>query len=240
MGASEPALIHTPPEPHLTWRARYATSVRWLVGWLEARGVDAAAVLWPDGNGEDERAVVRVAERRPVSDDERRRVEAWFVTARKKLRKVLALRGVPRELQEEVLQKTLLRAVEALGRFKPDRADVEASLHAWIAGIARHVLQETWRGPTRREVPCEEVDAGSYEVDPAKARLLEQIGPPLFDAVDALPDVQRAAWLALDVELARPSRYARALGENENSVRSDSRLAREKIQKALRPWIKDR
>lgn len=219
------------------WRERLAANQRWLRDWLRGFGAnDPDEVLWPCSPPEVARAVAQVAQRQPVHEREVRFVEQWFLQAREAMRRVLRAERVPAGHQDDILQEALTRAMEALPKLLPEkRPATEGDLRRWMLGILRNVLSEHRRKYTR-EPPTENVaDALTTRADPTAGATLALLSPAFFDVLEGLPEAQRGAWLAIDLEDADIGRLADLTGKPYESVCSHLKLARRKLDVALRP-----
>src|SRR5881397_3410804 len=83
---------------------------------------------------------------------------------------------------EDCLQETLLAALRAYPRLRPD-----SNVRAWLLTIARNKALDSHRARTRRAVPVSDPDPGATDGEPPAD------DPELWDAVRALPPKQRAA-----------------------------------------------
>lgn len=219
------------------WRDRLAANQRWLRDWLQSFGVeDPDAALWPESAPTVVRLVEKVCRREPVHERDLVTVEAWFFSAREAMRRVLQAERVPPALADDVLQEALTRALEALPRFQDDeRPKTERDLRRWMLAILRNVLREH-RRRGGRELPTADVAEGlSSCADPSAGALLAQLSPTLFDALEGLPDPQRGAWIAVDLEDADIGRLASLTRTPYQTVCSHLKLARRKLCDALRP-----
>ncbi len=113
--------------------------------------------------------------------------------------------GMRKEEAEDLLQKTLLTAVEKMGGFKGD----EEGWYRWCCGIAKHHLQHFFRAHSRRharEIVMNEIEQelaewleqeGSEEGQWPEARMeKEQMGNNVSAALSCLPSHYQHVLLA--------------------------------------------
>src|SRR5436309_577966 len=82
---------------------------------------------------------------------------------------------------EDCLQETLISALRAYPRLRPD-----SNVRAWLFTIARNKALDEHRSRVRRPVPVAEADPGAVAV-------ADEPDEELWDAVRSLPAKQRAA-----------------------------------------------
>lgn len=220
-----------------SWRERLAANQRWLRNWLSSLDVgDPEEALWPRSPPEVSRAVELVVQRKPVYERDLPLVEAWFLRAREAMRKVLRAGHVPDVHQDDLVQEALTRVIESLPRLPPEqRPATELDLRRWALAVLRNVLREERRRSTR-EAPSEGVaDTLTTRADPTAGATLARLSPAFFDALEGLPEPQRGAWLAVDLEDADIGRFAEATRTPYETVCSHLKAARRKLEPTLRP-----
>ena len=116
---------------------------------------------------------------------------------------------------EDVLQETLLRALQSIRKF---RYDGEESFVRWLTGIADKVILELAR--KQRRTPVEQLDEGLPGSEPSQGRV--QVRTERFQrlrqALDSLsPDHRRAIMLAIIGGLAIKE-VAEKMGRSPNAV----------------------
>ena len=156
------------------------------------------------------------------------------------------------ETAEEVVQETWLAALQGLGRFEG-----RSSLKSWIFGILANRART--RGvrdgrmisfselPGDRDYEAPAVDpsrfdhAGSWrepplrwdEPGPERLALSAELRHHLADAMDALPEQQRAVFLIRDVEGMSSQDACNVLGLSETNQRVLLHRARSRMRNAL-------
>lgn len=220
-----------------SWRERLVANQRWLRSWLRSLKVDDPDLaLWPGSSPEVVRAVEQVVQQRPVYQRDVPLVEAWFVLAREKMRQVVRAERVPESQQEDVVQEALTRVMESLPRLDPaQRPSTERDLRRWALGFLRNVILEQ-RRDAGRLVPSDAVaETLETRADAGAGAAIAWLSAGFFDALEKLPDAQRAAWLAIDLEDADIHLYAEVTGKPYHTVCSSLKAARTKLEPALRP-----
>ncbi|MFD2472285.1 sigma-70 family RNA polymerase sigma factor [Amycolatopsis silviterrae] len=117
-----------------------------------------------------------------------------------------------RQLAEDVVQETFVRAWQAGRRFDPARA----SLRSWLYGIARNLVIDARRRRTARPVPTEAQP--EQRADDPFDRLLLRI--QLDEAMRQLSDDHRAVLEAVHVEGRTCADYAAERGISASTARS--------------------
>lgn len=223
----------TPPN----WRERLASNQRWLRSWLQGLGLkDPDTALWPASSPDVALALESVVACRPIYDDEVALVEQWFVDAQEAMYRVLRAERVPVDQQGDLAQEAITRVMEVFRRREfPTRPATEGDLRRWALAVLRNVLREHRRkGP--REAPTEDLaEALPTRGDLTSAATLAQMAPALFDTLETLPDAQRGAWIAVDLEDADIHRLAEATQTPYDTVCSQLKLARGRLSAVLKP-----
>jgi len=147
----------------------------------------------------------------------------------------VALRIVRRhDVADDVAQEAFLRAHERLGIF-----DVTRPFGPWICRIAANLAINQVRSPRWRE---EALPEGHAETPSASAGPLEHVlegeaREVLDRALETLPAEQRAVFVLRTVEEMSYQQIAGTLGLSPGTVMSRLSRAREKLRKALRPYL---
>ena len=134
---------------------------------------------------------------------------------------------------EDILQATLIAAIEAFGRFRGD-----ASVRTWMSRIAVHTVQRHWRyGAVRRHTPLELVAEGD-KIDGAPrpdqvAESRRQLAK-IYDHLDRVGARKRIAFI-LHVIDGRPVDEVAALtGASRAATRSRIFWARRALMSRAR------
>lgn len=123
---------------------------------------------------------------------------------------------------EDCLQETLISAMRAYRRLRPD-----SNLRAWLLTIARNKALDAHRARSRRPLPVPEVDAG------AGGTTGDERDEELWRLVRELPPKQRAAVVLRFVNDMAHADIARVLGCSEPAAR---RSLHEGLSKLREEW----
>lgn len=133
--------------------------------------------------------------------------------------------GVPAEELEDAAQDTFVVAYRRSDDFRPD-----ASMRAWLYGIARRVASRRRRGGGRRQ---RLLDAVAVEPQPrmsAEATVMDQeLLAMAVDFLNRLPDGQREAFWLTEVEGLTAAEAGVAAGVSANTIGSRLRAARQSM-----------
>lgn len=137
---------------------------------------------------------------------------------------------------EEIFQEVWMKAIEARSRYEP-----RAKFTTWIYAIAHNRLVDLWRRKGLALVPMDGGDDDGPAIDPPGdpgdepfARVAGQEAMARFvAALDALPPVQREAFLLKEEAEMSIAEIAQATGANEEAVKSRVRYATAKLREAL-------
>ncbi len=134
-------------------------------------------------------------------------------------------RGVPEAARDDVVQEIFLTVHRRLHSFEG-----QSSLRTWIGGIARLVARDYVR--KKRHQP-----AAEFQLDESHFSSTEALPPDALERKDArlvlteilarLPEAQREAFLAIELDQLSGQEAAELLGINENTLRTRLRAARE-------------
>lgn len=133
-----------------------------------------------------------------------------------------------RALAEELYQEVWMRVIEARASYAP-----KARFTTWLYTIAHNRLVDHWRkrGLTLVALETDEVPSqGSDPADHAQAR--ESLGR-FAAALEALPALQREAFLLHEEGELSVAEIAAATGANEETAKSRLRYAMAKLKAAV-------
>ncbi|HTM59448.1 MAG TPA: RNA polymerase sigma factor [Burkholderiales bacterium] len=133
-----------------------------------------------------------------------------------------------RPIGEELFQEIWLRVIEARGRYSP-----QARFTTWLYTIAHNHLVDHWRkrGLTLVALEADETAGGSP--DPADQAQARQSLERFAAALQALPPVQREAFLLHEEAELSVAEIAAATGTNEEAAKSRLRYAMAKLKAAM-------
>jgi RNA polymerase sigma-70 factor (ECF subfamily) len=134
-----------------------------------------------------------------------------------------------RGLAEELFQEIWMRVIEARSRY-----EVRARFTTWLYTIAHHRLADHWRKRGLRVVDLEDADAPAPRGDEPEARAAGREGlQRLAQALAALPELQREAFLLHAEAGMSVAQIAAATGANEEAAKSRLRYALGKLKAVL-------
>ena len=130
-----------------------------------------------------------------------------------------------RPIGEEVFQEIWLRVIEARGRYSP-----QARFTTWLYTIAHNHLVDHWRkrGLTLVALDSDEIASGSP--DPADQAQARESLARFAAALEALPPLQREAFLLHEEGGLSVAEIAATTGSNEEAAKSRLRYAMAKLK----------
>jgi RNA polymerase sigma-70 factor (ECF subfamily) len=134
-----------------------------------------------------------------------------------------------RALAEELYQEIWMRVIEARSRY-----EVRARFTTWLYTIAHHRITDHWRRRGLKVVELQDDDAAAPPADEPERRAsgLQDL-QRLAQAMAALPELQRAAFLLHAEAGMTVAEIAAATGANEEAAKSRLRYALGKLKAAL-------
>ena len=135
-----------------------------------------------------------------------------------------------RAIAEELYQEIWMRVVEARGRYQ-----LQGKFTTWLYTIAHNRLVDHWRKKGLQLAALDEaVDPpGAPDLEPQKILEGKQGLARFQHALEALPPVQREAFLLHQEADMSVAEIARATGANEEAAKSRLRYALSKLKEAL-------
>ena len=130
-----------------------------------------------------------------------------------------------RDVMDDVLQETYLRAFRSLHRFRG-----EAPFKAWLYRIAYNCAMDELRGRQRRPVPAEPVDRPAPGADPGERAAARD---SVHAALMTLSPENRAAILLVDWQDLDYADAAKVLGIRQGTLASRLSRARPLLRTAL-------
>jgi RNA polymerase sigma factor (sigma-70 family) len=116
---------------------------------------------------------------------------------------------------EDVLQETLLRAWQGLGRFEWKD---EASLFSWFSRIAERVILEEAKRRKEKNIEDLESEPSGDAVSPGKALRRKERFQTLREALEALPPDYRQVLLGVWIDGLPVNEIARRMDRSPNAV----------------------
>jgi len=133
-----------------------------------------------------------------------------------------------RAIGEELFQEIWLRVIEARGRYTP-----QARFTTWLYTIAHNHLVDHWRKRGLTLVALEADDAPGTSPDPAEQAQARQSLERFAAALQALPPLQREAFLLHEEGGLSVAEIAAATKTNEEAAKSRLRYAMAKLKAAM-------
>jgi RNA polymerase sigma-70 factor (ECF subfamily) len=138
------------------------------------------------------------------------------------------------ETADDVAQEAFVRAWRLLDRFELGRP-----FGPWVCRIAANLAVNHVRSPRAREQPLPEAfgERPAAGLDPLARVLDVEAARVLSEAVSALPEEQRAVFVLRAYEELSYQEIAETLGLSPGTVMSRLFRARERLARALEPYL---
>jgi len=133
-----------------------------------------------------------------------------------------------RAIGEELFQEIWLRVIEARGRYTP-----RARFTTWLYTIAHNHLVDHWRKRGLTLVALDGDEAPGTSPDPADLAQARESLERFAAALQALPPLQREAFLLHEESELSVAEIAAATGTNEEAAKSRLRYAMAKLKAAM-------
>jgi len=131
-----------------------------------------------------------------------------------------------RAVAEELFQEAWIRVIEARERYAPS-----ARFTTWLYTVAHNLLVDHWRRKGLVLVDSSEEPASGD--DPARRVEARETAARFLQALEALPPVQREAFLLYEEAGLSVAEIAAATGTNEEAAKSRLRYATAKLKAAI-------
>ena len=129
---------------------------------------------------------------------------------------------------EELFQEVWMRVIEARSRYAP-----QARFTTWLYTIAHNLLTDHWRKKGLALVELDEDAQAPAPDDPARSAEARQALSRFAAALEALPPLQRQAFLMHEEGGLSIAEIAQATGSNEEAAKSRLRYAMAKLKSAV-------
>jgi|SRR5690349_11606553 len=133
-----------------------------------------------------------------------------------------------RPVGEELFQEIWLRVIESRVRYSP-----QARFTTWLYTIAHNQLVDHWRKRGLTLVALEGDEIAGGNADPADQAQARQSLERFAAALQALPPLQREAFLLHEEGELSVAEIAKATGTNEEAAKSRLRYAMAKLKAAM-------
>jgi RNA polymerase sigma-70 factor (ECF subfamily) len=154
--------------------------------------------------------------------------ESLYARHRARLYRFVLRSVKSRAVGEELFQEIWLRVIEARGRYTP-----QARFTTWLYTIAHNHLVDHWRKRGLTLVALEADEAPGTSPDPAEQAQARQSLERFAAALQALPPLQREAFLLHEEGELSVAAIAAATATNEETAKSRLRYATAKLKAAL-------
>ncbi len=133
-----------------------------------------------------------------------------------------------RAIGEELFQEIWMRVIEARLRYKP-----QARFTTWLYTIAHNHLVDHWRKRGLTLVSLEDDETPGASPDPAEQAQARESLARFAAALEALPPLQREAFLLHEEGGLSVAQIAAATRTNEEAAKSRLRYAMAKLKAAI-------
>jgi len=161
-------------------------------------------------------------------DGDARAFEALYGRHRARLFRFVLRSVKERGVAEELFQDVWMRVIEARGRYAP-----KARFTTWLYSIAHNRLIDHWRRKGLSVVDLENVDVEGSSPNPESQAEARQSLQRFAKALEALPPVQREAFLLHEEAGMSVAEIAQATGAGEEAAKSRLRYAVAKLKAAV-------
>jgi RNA polymerase sigma-70 factor (ECF subfamily) len=129
---------------------------------------------------------------------------------------------------EELFQEAWIRVIESRSRYSPS-----AKFTTWLYTIAHNLLVDHWRKKGLTIVALDTEDVAVESANPARRAEGRESLARFLQALEALPPVQREAFLLHEEAGLSVAEIAAATGTNEEAAKSRLRYAMAKLKAAV-------
>ena len=161
-------------------------------------------------------------------DGNARAFETLYARHRARLYRFVLRSVKSRAVGEELFQEIWMRVIEARLRYTP-----RARFTTWLYAIAHNHLVDHWRKRGLTLVALEGDDLPGASPDPAEHAQARQALSRFAAALEALPTLQREAFLLHEEGGLSVAEIAAATGADEEAAKSRLRYAMAKLKAAI-------
>jgi RNA polymerase sigma-70 factor (ECF subfamily) len=189
----------------------------------------SASQLWMSSSRDDVEATAQLI-RRAITGDRTAFEEIVLLHERRVLTLAIRLLGSAEDAQDAA-QEVFLRAFKYLRRFDPSKP-----LEPWLVRMTVNVCRVSGRKRSKDRmmfVQNSSIEHADTAMSPYAQLCAAEQKRFLIEALDALPEKERAALVLRDLEGFTTAEVAEILGSAEATVRSHISVSRLKIRKAM-------
>ena len=157
--------------------------------------------------------------------------DAWYLRTAPRVHAYLMRRcGQDDSLADELLQETVIAAIDRRSRFEPG-----SDVVAWLCGIARHKLADHYRRLERDERRWIQLEVREIQVDrPVTTETGLDERTAISEAIQSLPAAQRAVLIFAILDDRPISEVARLMHRSPLAIQSLLHRARQGFKRAYR------
>jgi RNA polymerase sigma factor (sigma-70 family) len=133
-----------------------------------------------------------------------------------------------RATAEELFQEVWIRVIEARSRYAP-----QARFTTWLYTIAHNLMVDHWRRKGLTLVQLDEEASVAAADNPARQAEARESLARLLQALEALPEAQREAFLLHEEAGLSVAEIAKVTGAGEEAAKSRLRYAIAKLKAAV-------
>jgi RNA polymerase sigma-70 factor (ECF subfamily) len=137
---------------------------------------------------------------------------------------------------DDCVQETFLRVLERIRTFNPRRP-----FAPWLYQVARNVARNRWKALKRRRsedlTALARAQSDVHVPDPEALLERSEMQHLVGEAIEQLPERQRAAFRLHDIEGFRAAEIATMLGIRDGTVRANLHHARRALRGKLEPFV---
>ena len=154
--------------------------------------------------------------------------DALYARHRGRLYRFILRSIKPRATAEELFQEVWIRVIEARSRYAP-----QARFTTWLYTIAHNLMVDHWRRKGLTLVQLDEEASVTAADNPARQAEARESLARLLQALEALPEAQREAFLLHEEAGLSVAEIARVTGAGEEAAKSRLRYAIAKLKAAV-------
>jgi RNA polymerase sigma-70 factor (ECF subfamily) len=146
-----------------------------------------------------------------------------------------------RDLAEELVQETFVRAYQSLGHVRDD-----TKLSSWLFGIGRNVAREAIRARSKDNENCCDQDVSDYgvvdtaQLSPAQDLLNKEMNAAMHGALAMLDEDWRVVFVLKVFQQCSYQEIAVITGFSLAKIKTDLHRARLQVRRKMQPFLETR